>query len=123
MSTLYQKILLANGMTVFIDDHTRHYYGGFYMVKLDVVCSVPVPDEVLLVAGNLLEKSVTYRRSLEQMGVPATDVERVKESLLSHFTIHSLSYLAAQNFPVNFVASELTKARKRLGQQYVGHFQ
>lgn len=123
MVSLYQEMSLPNGLTVSINDHTRHYYGDFYLVKLEVVCSVSVPHELLATSGDLLDESITYRRFIEQMGVPATEVELVKKSLLSHFTTHSLSYLAAQNFPEKLAAAALAKARKGLGQQHVGYFQ
>ena len=122
MLSLNGKTSLANGVTISINDQTRQYYGDFYLVKLEVVCTVAVPDDDGSAPDILPEKSVTYRRFLEQMGVPSTELTRVKERLLSHFAIHSLSYLAAQNFPAKLVASELTKARKRLGQHLTGKF-
>jgi hypothetical protein len=111
MAVLFRQIPLANGLTIVVNDHTRLYYGEFYHVKLEVLCAVPLADD--MEAKNLLGDSVSYRRHLEQMAVPFAETEQVKERLLDHFTAHSITYLSAVNFPARLVAAEMSKVRGR----------
>ncbi len=120
MNTLIKKISLENGLTVLIHDHTRRYYGDFYLVRLEFFCEIPVSEEFFSSendfarARKLLGEKAVYRRFVEQMGVPSTGIERVQEMLMQNFREHSLPYFASAHFPQKFVQSQYTKAKKRL---------
>jgi hypothetical protein len=49
------------------------------------------------------------------MGVPSSEVESAKNSLVQNFERNSLSYFKSEDFPQRIVISEFTRARKKLG--------
>jgi hypothetical protein len=122
MDTLIKKILLENGLTVLILDHTRRYYGDFYVVKIEIFCEVPVCEEFFTnnddftQARKLIGETVEYRRYVEQMGVPSTGIERAREQIVENFENHSLPYFSSAFFPQKLVLSHYTKAKKKLGR-------
>ena len=115
-------IPLANGLTISVYDHTRNYYGDYFLVKLEFVCTVTLScsyftdaasyDEANVILGN----AVTYRRLVEQMGVPATEIERVRDRLIANFMDHSLSYFSTPEFPKRFVMAQLAKCQRVVGR-------
>jgi hypothetical protein len=113
---------LPNGLTVSFHDLTRRYFGDFYLVKLEIVCNVPVisayfqTEEEYSLARSLLGDEVVYRRSVEQMGVPSTEIERVRERLMADFEKHSLPYFSAATFPRKLVVAELGKMQKKMNR-------
>ena len=123
MVTLVCERLLPNGLTVSFHDQTRRYFGDFYLVKLEIVCRVPVipgyfTDDVEYgEARSFLGDEVVYRRTVEQMGVPSTEIERVRNRLIADFQNHSLSYFAASSFPQKLVVAELKKMKKKLNRR------
>ncbi len=110
-----RELHLANGLVVRFFDHSIRYYGDFHRVQLEVRCSVPLSadlfasDDEYAAAKSILGDSVTYCRSLERMGVPSTEIDRVIESLISDFNMHSGPYFAAPDFPRKLVLAELKK--------------
>ncbi len=111
---------LPNGLTVTFLDRTRRYYGDFYLVKLEIVCHVPIvpahfqTEEEYSQALSLLGDEVVYRRTVEQMGVPSTEIERVTGRLMSDFEEHSLPYFSTATFPRKLVVAELGKMKKKM---------
>jgi hypothetical protein len=122
MDTLIKKIPLANGLTVFILDHTRRYYGDFYVVKIEIFCEVPLREDFFagkddfIQARKLIGDKAEYRRFVEQMGVPSTGIERAREQFIENFENHSLPYFSTEHFPQKLVLSHYTKAKQRLGR-------
>lgn len=122
METLIRKLLLENGLVIFIYDHTVRYYGDFYRVKMEIACDVPLIREYFAnesefaQARRILGESASYRRFVEQMGVPSTGIERVREIQINNFIDHSLPYFSSANFPRKFVLSQLRKAKDKLNR-------
>lgn len=122
MDTLIKKISLENGLSILIYEHTFRYYGDFYRVKMEIVCEIPLgqayfESEVELDhARKILGECATYRRFVEQMGVPSTGIERARELLIKNFADHSLPYFSSANFPRKFVMSQYRKAKHRLNR-------
>jgi hypothetical protein len=122
MDTLVKKIPLENGIVILIYDHTFRYYGDFYLVKIEISCEVPLRQEYFdneseyAQARRILGESASYRRFVEQMGVPSTGIERVREIQINNFVTHSLPYFSSANFPRKFVLSQYKKARSRLNR-------
>jgi hypothetical protein len=122
MDILVKKIPLGNGLVIFIYDHTYRYYGDFHLVKMEIVCKVPLRQEYFeneseyAHARQILGESASYRRFVEQMGVPSTGIERVREIQINNFVTHSLPYFSSANFPRKFVLSQYKKARSRLNR-------
>lgn len=120
MGSLIREIPLQNGLTLRYYDQTRHYFGDFYLVKLELVCNIPLQLEYFETssmfdeAKQLIGDSAVYRRAFEQMGVASTAIGAVSDRLIEHFTRNSLTYFSSCSFPVKFVNAELNKARKKL---------
>lgn len=116
------EISLPNGLFVRFIDHTRQYYGDYYLVKLEIICETPVRSDYFgeqadfEEALRLLGAKAIYRKELEQMGVPATEIDRVRERLIENFREHSLPYFAREDFPSKLVLGELEKLRKKQGR-------
>jgi hypothetical protein len=121
-----RTILLDNGLTLNVYDRTKRYYEAFYLVKLEVVCEVPLNMDFFAVesdfleAKNLLGDFVVYRRVLEHMGVASSELDNAKKSLLRNFEQNSIPYFAAADFPKKIAVSEFNRARKKLGSQQPG---
>lgn len=122
MTTLVREQTLPNGLTVSFYDQTRRYFGDYHLVKLEIVCNVPVIEEYFTgedesrEARALLGETVVYRRNVEQMGVPSTEIERVRGRLVADFEEHSLPYFAAPAFPQKLVAAELKKIKHKMNR-------
>lgn len=122
MENLIRKLPLENGLVIFIYDHTFRYYGDFYHVKLEIACDVPLLPEYFenedefVQAKRILGETASYRRSVGQLGVPSTGIERVREIQITSFIDHSLPYFSSANFPRKFVLSQYRKAKDRLNR-------
>ncbi|MBI1922441.1 MAG: hypothetical protein HYS23_15320 [Geobacter sp.] len=116
------EISLPNGLSVRFVDHTRQYYGDYYLVKLEIICEAPIASEYFgeqadfEEAQRMLGSTVVYRKEVEQMGVPSTEIERVRERLVENFREHSLPYFERDEFPSKLVLGEFDKLRKKLGR-------
>ncbi|WP_298269340.1 hypothetical protein [Geobacter sp.] len=110
---------LENGLSLRIFDHTRHYFGDFHHVKLELTCEIPILSAHFAesadkeAACRLLGDAVVYRRTVEQMGVPSAEVQSTVERLIGNFTHHALPYLSTPDFSRRFVRAEFERARKR----------
>ena len=127
MKNLIRELPLPNGLTVSFFDQTCRYFGDFHRVKMEIVCKVPVYAEYFEDrlafddAKSLLSDEVVYKQSVEQMGVPSTEIERVLNRLMANFEAHSLPYFAAATFPQKLMRTEITKAKKRQGRSTAGY--
>lgn len=121
MNDMLLEISLPNGLVVRFVDHTRQYYGDYYLVKLEIICEAAVSSDYFgeraefEEAMRLLGPKAVYRKELEQMGVPSTEIERVRERLIENFREHSLPYFERENFPSKLVLGEFEKLRKKQG--------
>lgn len=109
MLSLYRHIPLPGGVSINIYDHSRIYYGGFYLVKLEISCDIPadggaVVPETSLTAKNDA-KSLPYKRYLQRMGVAAAEVAAVKQALVNDFETNSLPYILSAGFPAKLASS------------------
>jgi hypothetical protein len=120
MESFLKELHLSNGLTIGFIEQTRRYFGDYYLVKLEIICKVPVTQDFFTEESSFAEArailgdTVVYRRNLEQMGVPSTEIDRVLTRLVTDFEEHSLPYFAAGDFPQKLVVAELKK-RKKIG--------
>jgi hypothetical protein len=125
MTNLLKTTPLDNGLTVAFFDQSRHYYGDFYRAALEVSCTVPVTADCFPTAGEYaaaredLGETICYRRTMEQMGVPAAEVPRVLARLMDNFERHSQPYFAQPSFPCRIVLAEWRKVRERRNRSIV----
>lgn len=119
MISMIREMILENDLIVRFFDHTRHYYGDYYLVKIEIVCEVPLHDDFfddqadMEEARRLVGDPAVYRREVEQMGVPSTAIATVMERLMGNFISHSLTYFSSSAFPRRFIRAELERARKK----------
>jgi len=125
MENLIREIPLDNGLTIRFFNHTRLYYGDFYLVGLEIVCAAPLHKEYFSDAASFAEArqilgdAAVYRKFVEQQGVPSTEIERVQERLIANFVTHSLPYFAGSSFPGKLVLAEYDKTRNKVGRKSV----
>jgi len=116
--SIIKEYQLADGITALIRDISRHYFGGYYHVRLQVTAEVPLCAdwfETPLEYENALEclgRSVRFSRVLEKMAVPQAEISAVQTALLDSFEANLLGYLSRPDFPRGFVRGEYAKACK-----------
>ena len=109
---------LGSGIVATVSDHTRHYFGGYYHVRIQISADVPLSVGAFATeveyqdALKRLGGSISFRRTLEKMAVPDSEIDGVRQHLVSSFDSHMLPYLARADFADSFVQSEYRKALK-----------
>ncbi len=110
---------LANGLHVVVRDVTRHYFGGYWQVALEVSSEVPLDgveftdDRDLDDVRRLLGETVVFVRRLEKMAVPGDERDAVRAGLLERCERHLLPFLASPQFPARFIRAEYAQRRKK----------
>jgi hypothetical protein len=110
--------MLGGGIQAKVSDHTRHYFGGYYHVRIRVSADVPVSagafadSAVYQDAVQRLGTFVSFSRALEKMAVPDSEIDAVRRHLLASFDTNVLPYLLRADFAGSFVQSEYRKALK-----------
>jgi hypothetical protein len=121
-----KEIILDNGLTVSIFNHTHRYFGDYHRVRVKIICEVPLLEEYFADQSEYAEakanlgNNVIYRRDTELMGIPTGELEKSLEKVIENFTDNSLSYLSSPQFPQKFVLMELSGSRKKTRQVYPG---
>ncbi|KAA0895005.1 hypothetical protein [Oryzomonas rubra] len=109
---------LGGGITARLRDETRHYFGGYYHVRIEVSADIPLAAspfsglEEYQAARRLLGERIRFRRVLEKMAVPEADIAAARQSLLEAFDANVLPYLSRPDFPERFMRSEYAKCLK-----------
>lgn len=112
---------LGGGVRAALCDHTRHYFGGYYHVRILVSADIPVSSCAFADASQLqdavrrLGTSVSFSRTLEKMAVPESEIDSVRRQLLAAFDANLLPYLMRDDFAASFVQAEYRKALKSGG--------
>lgn len=84
-------------MIISIHDRSKVYFGDYHHVRLTIEGFYGnAADES---SGDLEDHLPVYTRVLEKMGVPAAEVENVRQALLTDFRQNALPYIAAADFP------------------------
>ena len=118
---LLHTLQLNNGLIVTIYDQTKVYFGDYYHVRLNIVClfddsvinTLPSCPDII----NL--RSISYKRTLDRMGVPSNDVKSVTNALLNDFRLNSLPYIASNEFPKKLIHNEMANT-KRPNRKFTG---
>lgn len=123
---ILETIVLDSSLSITLLDQTRHYFGGYYHVKILVFCDVPVMRsyfEDVTVYNDvvaLLGESVRFERTLEKMAVPESGIESVRCQLAQDFRETSRSYLSVPDFAARFVMSEYQKRVQKISKNTRG---
>ncbi len=120
MEAMSEKVfMLDNGLSVAVADVSRHYYGGYWQVAIELSTAVPVTEELFdsssswQDARRVLGDSVCFVRRLDKMAVPASDMERVRDELLQRMKMNMLPLLSSDRFATCFVATEYRQRLKK----------
>jgi hypothetical protein len=114
--SLIKTYALVGGVLASVRDHTRHYFGGYYHVRIRVSADVPVSagafadSAVYQDAVRHLGTFVSFSRDLERMAVPDSEIDEVRRQLLASFDANVLPYLLRADFAASFVQSEYRTA-------------
>jgi hypothetical protein len=121
---LVKEISLENGVKVCFYSHAHRYYGDYYRLKLEIVCEAPLLEEYFAdrqayaEAKASLGPTAIRLRKVEQMGVATAELDRTLESLIEHFSRHSLPYITSSTFPKKLVLSEVKGAGRKMHRAY-----
>ena len=109
---------LGGGITAQLLDRTRHYFGGYYHVRIEIsadvhLCASPFADaDEYRAALLLLGDRIRFSRVLEKMAVPESGIEAARRDLIEAFASNVLPYLSRPDFPERFMRSEYTRCLK-----------
>ena len=109
---------LGGGMMARLRDVTRHYFGGYYHVRIEVSADVPLSPspfadaDEYLAARRLLGERIRFHRVLEKMAVPESGIKAARQCLLEAFASNVLPYLSRPDFPERFMRSEYARCLK-----------
>ena len=116
---IIETISLDSGLSVTLLDQTRHYFGGYYHVKVLAYCDIPLEqgyfehDAEFGQAVAKMGSSVRFERVLEKMAVPESGIESVRNQLIQAFHDTTKTYLSVPDFAPRFVRSEYQKCVKK----------
>lgn len=122
--TILKICHLSCGTPVTVTDATRHYFGGYFHVRIHIcadisVCSADFEDACEGDdALSRLGRSVSFCRTLEKMAVPEGELDNVRQHLMNAFDTNVLPYLQREGFSSNFVRSEYRKKLKIVSPVY-----
>jgi hypothetical protein len=114
---------LGGGITARLCDGTRHYFGGYYHVRIEVSADVPLSGSPFAgadeyrAARRLLGERIRFHRVLEKMSVPESGIEAARQGLLEAFASNVLPYLSRPDFPERFMRSEYARCLKSLARR------
>jgi len=100
-------------------DQTRHYFGGYFHVRILAYADIPVKQSYFSTgaefddAVRIMGDSVRFERVLEKMAVPESGIEAVRNQLKQAFYETSTAYLSVPDFAPRFVLNEYQKRAKK----------
>ena len=116
---IIDTIRLDSALCVTLLDQTRHYFGGYFHVKVLAYCDIPLEpgyfenDAEFSAAVAKMGPSVRFERVLEKMAVPESEIEAVRGQLMKAFHDTTKAYLAIPDFAPRFVRGEYLKRMKK----------
>jgi len=119
---IIETITLDSDLCITLLDQTRHYFGGYYHVKVLAYCDVRLEqdyfenDAEYSAAVEKMGTTVRFERVLEKMAVPESGIESVRSQLTQAFHETTSSYLSVPDFAPRFVRNEYQKLVKKSSQ-------
>ena len=116
---ILDTLALDSGLSITLLNQTRHYFGGYFHVRVCAFCDIPLKrscfdtDADFNEAVKILGESVRFERILEKMAVPESEVSSVLSHLTRTFKDTSGVYLSVADFSSRFVLSEYRKRAKK----------
>lgn len=112
---IIETITLDSELVITLLDQTRHYFGGYYHVKVLAFCDIPLErryfenEAEFSAAVVKMGTSVRFERVLEKMAVPESERESVRSQLTQAFHETTKAYLSVPDFAPRFVRNEYRK--------------
>ncbi len=119
---IIETITLDSDICITLLDQTRHYFGGYYHVKVLAYCDIPLKlsyfenDAEYCDAAGKMGTCVRFERVLEKMAVPESGIVTVRSQLTQAFHDTAKAYLSTPDFAPRFVRSEYQKHVKKSAQ-------
>ena len=119
---IIDTITLDSAHCITLLDQTRHYFGGYFHVKVLAYCDIPLKKSYFenhaefSDAVGKMGASVRFERVLEKMAVPESGLESVRSQLTQDFHETTRAYLSVPDFVPRFVRSEYQKHVKKISQ-------
>jgi hypothetical protein len=116
---IIETIPLGSQLSITLVDQTRHYFGGYYHVKVLAYCDIPLEQNYFENSeefGDAVAKmgmTVRFERVLEKMAVPESAIASIRSQLTQDFRETATAYLSAEEFAPRFVRSEYQKCVKK----------
>ena len=116
---IIETITLDSALSITLLDQTRHYFGGYFHVKILAYCDIPLEqgyfenDAEYADAVGAMGPSVRFERVLEKMAVPESGIESVRSQLTQAFHETTRAYLSVPDFVPRFVRNEYQKYLKK----------
>ena len=112
---ILETIPLGESLSITLLNQTRHYFGGYYHVKLLAYCDIPLEQSYFDTAEEFstvvakMGATVRFERVLEKMAVPESEIASVLSQLSSAFHETAVTYLSSPAFAPGFVRSQYQK--------------
>jgi hypothetical protein len=119
---IIETITIDSALHITLEDQTRHYFGGYFHVKVLAWCDIPLQQSYFENAAEYrcavakMGASVRFKRVLEKMAVPESGIEPVRSQLIKAFRETAEVYLSNADFAPGFVRSEYQKSVKTPSQ-------
>ena len=119
---IIETTTLNSALHVTLLDQTRHYFGGYFHVKVLAYCDIPLVqsyfenDAEFSDAIVKMGTSVRFERILEKMAVPESEIESVHSQLTQAFQETTRAYMETPDFAPRFVRNEYQKHLKKSSQ-------
>jgi hypothetical protein len=104
---------------VTVSDVSKHYYGGYWHVILEIQSLVFVAKgdfsdaATASAARGLLGEVVPFVRRLERMAVRGDQLDDVRKELLERFELNMLPFLEHERFAARFIQTEYQQRCKK----------
>jgi len=114
-AVILETIPLGVAHSITLTDQTRHYFGGYYHVKLLACCDIPLEKsyfdnaEDFAAALGKMGTTVRFERVLEKMAVPEAEIASIRNQLTKAFHETAVAYLSSPDFAPGFVRREYQK--------------
>jgi hypothetical protein len=112
---IIETITLDSDLRITLLDQTRHYFGGYFHVKVLAYCDIPLKQCYFENAAEFSDAvakmgtSARFERVLEKMAVPESGIESVRSQLTQAFHETTKAYLSVPDFAPRFVRNEYQK--------------
>lgn len=116
-SVQLREVTLANGLRLVFSDLSNRYFGDYHRVCIEVATILDldhpalagITEELRVRALTRFGPSLIVRRTLERMGVPGAEVEKVVGELLDNYLLEARRYQERADYPVRLLRAELER--------------